>query len=315
MKLGKVNKVELRSVWRHEERDFNKWLAKDGLKLLAEKIGLADVEVKEVEANAGDFYVDILATVNDISGEKIMVIESQLEKTDHNHLGKVLTYAASYDATYVVWICSQVRDEHREVIDWLNSIAESSDKEIYFFLVQIELWKIDNSPPAPVFNVISSPNYWKKSLKRTTSQTIGEMSKIALNFLNKLYENLREKRTIRPPTPSTPSYYFIPIGTSKAGIRVGVSVTQKYIRVGLVFKKELMEKFKAFETEFLQLFKDDEVKIESPEQYKSAYADIFLRKVDFLDEGKLKGYIDWASDKIERLETFVKKHRRELFMT
>ncbi|MCD6463607.1 MAG: DUF4268 domain-containing protein, partial [Thermotogae bacterium] len=125
--LGRLQKITVREVWKDEEKDFNPWLEKEGLQLLAQELGLQNVSVKRREVNVGGFYVDLLAQVEDIPEQtKLMVIEAQLEKTDHKHLGQLLTYAANLDAAYVVWIVENTREEHREAIEWLNTIAESS---------------------------------------------------------------------------------------------------------------------------------------------------------------------------------------------
>lgn len=131
--LGKLKKIDLREAWKHEALDFTQWLAKDeNLALLSEEIGV-DINLIETEANVGSFNVDILA--EDSNGRKI-VIENQLESTNHDHLGKIITYASGYNAEIIIWIVKDVRNEHKQAIDWLN---EHTDEKINFFAIKLEL--------------------------------------------------------------------------------------------------------------------------------------------------------------------------------
>ena len=144
--LSKLKKVNLRSVWAHEAHDFTKWLAEEeNLNILSNEIGI-DITLLQTEANVGNFNVDILAE-EDVTKKKI-IIENQLEITNHDHLGKLITYAAGYDAKAIIWIVKDVRDEHKQAIEWLNKVT---DDQTAFFLIRIELWQIEDSSPAPKF--------------------------------------------------------------------------------------------------------------------------------------------------------------------
>jgi len=158
--LGKLKKIELREGWKHEANDFTKWMAQEeNLALLGNEIGF-DIKLIQTEAKVGSFNVDILAEEEN-TGHKV-IIENQLEVSDHDHLGKVITYASGYDAKVIVWVVKDVREEHRKAIDWLN---ENTNEEIGFYLLKIELWQIENSLPAPKFEMISKPNDWAKAFK------------------------------------------------------------------------------------------------------------------------------------------------------
>ncbi|MCG8321136.1 MAG: hypothetical protein MI921_16655 [Cytophagales bacterium] len=119
MKLGKLEKIiDLRSVWEHEAKDFTNWLAREqNLDLLSNEIGV-NISLIKTEAETGDFSVDILAEEAE-TGKKI-IIENQLERTNHDHLGKIITYASGYEAETVIWIVKEFRNEHKSAIDWLN---------------------------------------------------------------------------------------------------------------------------------------------------------------------------------------------------
>lgn len=165
MKLGKLEKHDLREVWKNEATDFTRWLAEEeNLRLLGDELGLT-IKLVRTEANVGDFNVDILAE-DEETGKKI-VIENQLGITDHDHLGKILTYASGYEATFVIWVAKDVREEHRQAIDWLN---ERTDEGVNFFIVKVELWSIGGSEPAPKFQIISKPNDWTKVLRESVGR-------------------------------------------------------------------------------------------------------------------------------------------------
>ena len=155
--LGAIERVALKDVWPHEAQDFTPWLA-DNLDQLGEALGL-DLELQSSEAAVGPFSLDVLA--HDADGSGPVVIENQLGATDHRHLGQLLTYAAGYDAYAVVWLVREFRDEHRQVLDWLN---QRTGDDTQFFGVVVEAWKIDASRPAPHFRVVTMPNGWYKRL-------------------------------------------------------------------------------------------------------------------------------------------------------
>jgi RecB family endonuclease NucS len=116
MKIAKLDKVDLRELWRHEALDFTKWLAEpDNLELLSDEIGIG-IELVQTEANVGRYNVDILAQEEN-TGKKI-IIENQLESTDHAHLGQLITYAAGLEAEYIIWLVREARDEHQQAVDW-----------------------------------------------------------------------------------------------------------------------------------------------------------------------------------------------------
>ena len=152
--LGKLKEIkDLRKVWPHEALDFTPWLAEeDNLTLLADAVGL-EITVDETESSVGDFNVDIYAT--ETGTDRKIIIENQLEDTNHERLGKLITYASGKSADIVIWVVKRAREEHRSAIEWLNS---HTDDSACFFLCEIKLYKIDDSNMAVKFEVIEKPN-------------------------------------------------------------------------------------------------------------------------------------------------------------
>ena len=237
--LGKIKKVDLREVWKNEALDFTNWLAREeNLSALGDEIGIS-IKLNQTEAPVGKFSVDILAE-DENTGKKI-VIENQLEQTDHNHLGKLITYTSGYDAKIAIWIVKDVRDEHRQAIDWLN---EHTDDDANFFLIKMELWSIDNSLPAPKFQIISRPNNWTKSVRKGLSQ----IAMKELDFLSGFVSYCKEKGStlkLSQPSSSAPAYYQISTGTSKWTIEIKINTQNNTIKEDVSFKdKDLFYKLR-----------------------------------------------------------------------
>lgn len=184
--LAKIERVDLREAWPNEAKDFTPWLA-ENIGELGEALGM-DLELQGTEAVVGGYSLDVLAT----NLNRPVAIENQLEPTNHDHLGKLLTYAAGYDANVVVWLSREFRDEHRQALDWLN---QRTGEDTQFFGVVVELWRIGNSSPAPHFNVIATPNGWRKE---TAARVKGGTSSVTVRqeqyreFFQPLVDTLRE---------------------------------------------------------------------------------------------------------------------------
>lgn len=163
--LGKLVEIkDLRDVWPHEALDFTPWLAKEeNISLLGDTLGL-DITVDEEESPVGDFSVDIFAT--ETGTDRKIIIENQLEDTNHDHLGKLITYASGKSADTIIWLVKRAREEHKSAIEWLNN---HTDEDIRFFLCEIKLYMIGNSDPAVKFEIIEKPNDWSKEIKKTRS--------------------------------------------------------------------------------------------------------------------------------------------------
>lgn len=228
--LDHLKKVELRKVWPHEALDFTKWLSSPAnLNMLGEAVGV-ELELIETESSVGSFNVDIYAQEAG-TGRKV-IIENQLEETNHDHLGKVITYAAGKGAQVIVWVVSHARDEHRQAIEWLN---EHTDNDFGFFLVEIELWTIGDSKPAPRFNVVEQPNEWTKALR--LSENLSETERVKLSYWTKYREIARSTpnflKVFSPQKPTKDHWSTLRCGTS--AYHIALLIDTQHGRTGIEF--------------------------------------------------------------------------------
>lgn len=228
--LDKFKKVELRDVWPHEALDFTNWLSEEpNLAMLSSAVGI-ELELIEAESSVGSFNVDIYAQEAG-TGRKV-IIENQLEDTNHDHLGKVITYAAGKGAEVVVWVVARARDEHRQAIEWLN---QHTDSDFGFFLVEIELWSIGDSLPAPRFNVIEQPNEWTKAIK--LSEGLSETERVKLSYWTKYREIAQATsgflKVFSPQKPSKDHWATLRCGTS--AYRIALLIDTQRGRTGIEF--------------------------------------------------------------------------------
>lgn len=168
-KLGRLERIKLREVWKREDTVFTPWLARpENLQLLADAIGVPELELIQTERQVSEFSLDIIARVP-TTGE-IVAIENQIENSDHRHLGQSIVYAAGTQAKIIVWIVEQFSEGHRAALDWLNRVTSD---DIVFFGVEIEAWRIGDSIPAPKLNVVVRPNEWLREARRQTTSSGG----------------------------------------------------------------------------------------------------------------------------------------------
>ena len=230
--LGRLERVDLRTAWKNEASHFTPWLAEeDNIALLGETIGL-ELEVQGQEQSVGPFKADILC--KNTEDNSLVLNETQLEKTDHTHLGQLLTYAAGLKAVTLVWIAERFTEEHRAALDWINEIT---DEGFHFFGLEIELWKIGESPMAPKFNVVVQPNDWAKTVQEgskgaSTSTPGGQMQ---LGYWTAFGEFLKAASApFKPPKPYPSNW--MPWGLGRGGVQLQAFVTAERVAVGVDIK-------------------------------------------------------------------------------
>lgn len=193
----------MKTVWNHEEHDFTPWLAEENhLSALSDAIGMS-LQLDRIEVPVGPYFADILA--KDASGEYV-VIENQFGKTNHDHLGKLLTYGATLGVSAMVWIAEQFTEEHRKTVEWLN---ERTIDSLSLYAVQLEVLQIDDSPPAIRFNVISQPNQVVRAATAAKSSgSLTETQQMQLEFWTMFRDRLLEKKVIPSAQTPRPQYWF-----------------------------------------------------------------------------------------------------------
>ncbi len=187
VEFGEIINLPMNAIWPHEERDFTPWLAQN-ISKLGDALGGLQLEVEQLEVYTTNFQLDIKA--KEIGTNKIVVIENQIYKTDHKHLGQLITYASFFKAEIIIWISQEVTEDHRSAIDWLNN---NTHENIQFYAVEASIIKIDNSRPALTFKLKAFPNEWEKSLGTVGTITTSETEKLYKVFFQGLIDVLREK--------------------------------------------------------------------------------------------------------------------------
>lgn len=302
--LGRLAPVKLRDVWKSESSDFTPWLALEtNITLLGEAIGL-ELIVEAQEKNVGPFRADILC--KDTASSNWVLIENQLERTDHSHLGQLLTYAAGLHAVTIVWIAERFTDEHRAALDWLNEVTGEG---ISFFGLEIELWKIGDSPAAPKFNVISQPNGWTKTVSdaRDHAGELSEAQNRNFRFWKSFGDRIDELGSpIRKLKPGTDQWKNYALGRS--GFQLTAYINGRDKRIGIIVVINHVERKRDFDRLF-QRRSEIETAIGSPlvwdERPNLKDCQIRLTRADCdpTDETLWKDQQNWL---IEKLVLFKK---------
>ena len=230
MKLGKLKEVDIRSVWAHEQYDFSKWLAtEENIQELGNTLNLSLAEI-ETEKFVGGYRCDIICK-DELTG-KAVLIENQLEQTNHDHLGKIITYASGLDASVIVWIVAEARQEHASAIEWLN---KNTTDEVSFFLIEVHAYTIGNSDPAPQFKIIEQPNDFAKTAKAlSTKGELNDSQVYWLEFWNQFNEVIDKRgKPFNTHKASTDCWYTVAVGSSQCHISIDLVNKEHKIRVRL----------------------------------------------------------------------------------
>lgn len=304
-KLGKLTKLDLRQAWKHEATDLTRWMVEpENIVQLCEEL---DIEVEEVrrEEAVGRFNVDILA--KEVETGRVVIIENQLEVTDHKHLGQLLTYAAGHDASIIIWVVADYREEHQRAIEWFN---RHMPETISFFLVKLELWSIGNSDPAPRFNVVARPNYWGKVVREAgKGNKESETKLVQQEFWEalKTYGIERGTKVSLNQKAHPQHWYTISIGTSRAHMNLTLNTVKQ--RLGCEIRipndpalyQKLMNEKEVIDRELAGLNVEWR---ELPD--KAASRIIALHPADPLDLRTWPGQFEWLISTAERFQQTFK---------
>lgn len=303
--LGRLTRVDLREIWASEASDFTPWLAReDNLEILGDTLGI-DLELEAQEKSVGPFRADILC--KDMGTDAWVLVENQLERTDHGHLGQLLTYASGLSAVTIVWIAARFTEEHRSTLDWLNKITDESFR---FFGLEVELWRIGDSPAAPKFNVVSKPNDWSRSVAQAAraidESELSETRVVQRAYWSAFHQALDEasgpvsgNRKAQPQ-----SWMSYSIGRSSFNLGVGMIRLKKQVRAELYIKTDEAKTF-------FYLLRDQKGAIEQELDYSLEWEElparrdcriaVYLNNADPEDEKDWPRQHDWLAAKLNDL--------------
>ncbi len=304
--LGKLKEIkDLRNIWPHEALDFTPWLAEeDNLALLANAVGL-EITINETESSVGDFNVDIYAT--ETGTDRKIIIENQLEDTNHDHLGKLITYASGKSADIVIWVVKRAREEHQSAIEWLNN---HTDENIAFFLVEIKLYQIGSSDIAVKFEVVEKPNDWTKQIKRNTSNspTLQARYDYWVAFNDYVFQNNTFSKQFNKRKASTDHWMTMSVGSSACHISINQIRKDNLIVVEWYISdnKELFHKFYSHKKEIETEMNMELDWRELPN--KKASRILITHSANFEDKDNWSEQFDWIMDIALKMKKAFRKY-------
>lgn len=311
-KLGTLKDVSIESVWPGEATDFTPWLAhEENITKLSDAIGI-ELEVQQTEVAVGPYFADILARETG-TGDPV-VIENQFGKTDHDHLGKLITYAAVLEASAVVWIASKFTEQHRRAVDWLN---ENGSGHVSYFGVRVEVLQIDDSRPAVRFNVVARPD--PAAIEARAAASAGELSgtrKLQLDWWTAFSQALIESRvapTVRAPRGQY--WYDVPLGRSGMHLSNIASISDNRIGVRVYLTQRLGGD--AALAQLLQQKQEIEKEIGQTLQWNPNPDNrdkiiVIYREADLSRKDKWPEYLEWMVDMTRRFREAFSPRLRHL---
>ena len=313
--LARLQKVDLRDIWVSESSNFTPWLAtEENLELLSETLDL-DLELEAQEKDVGPFRADILCRDSD-NGQWVL-IENQLERTDHTHLGQLLTYASGLQAVTIIWISAKFTEEHRSTLDWLNEIT---NEEFKFFGLEIEAWRIGESPAAPKFNVVAKPNDWSRSVARSAAGIKNEALTPTKLWQQKYWSVLSDfltskNSTVRSQKAHPQHWTDFGIGRSHFTLNATVNKPKQMITLSLYLGSDdatnhfnsLVDRKEDIENQIGEKL----LWMELPNR-KSSRVELQLNNVDASDEKDWQRQHDWLFEKLEIFNAVFRPLIREL---
>ena len=302
--LGTLKEItDLRSIWPHEALNFTPWVA-ENVDLLADAVGL-DITVDETESSVGDFNVDIYAS--ETGTDRKIIIENQLEDTDHDHIGKLITYASGKGADVVIWVVKHAREEHKAAVEWLNN---HTDDKIGFFLCEIKLFQIGDSQIAPAFTVVERPNDWTKEIRKTASANSTQQQRLEYwqAFNDYAFSDANFSRIFNKRKPTTDHWMDFSIGSSACHIAVSQIQKRKAVDVELYINDD-KELFKSLFAHKDEIEKNMEMELEWKELPERKASRILIEKtVDLDDRATWPEQFDYIMDTCIKMKRAFKRY-------
>jgi hypothetical protein len=306
MELGKLKEVDIRKVWQHEQYDFSNWLSKDdNINQLGDTLNLSLTDV-ETEKFAGSYRCDIICK-DEITGKNVL-IENQLEPTNHDHLGKIITYASGLDASVIIWIVESAKEEHSSAIEWLN---KHTDEDVSFFLIEVHAYTIGDSKPAPYFKIIQQPNDFVKQVKNISKNTeLNDSQSNRLEFWNRFNDMLDKMgRPFNKRKATADHWYSVAVGSSQCHISIDLVNREHKIRISMWIpnNKELYDTFylnkDSIEKSLGYLISWDKL-----EGKKAACAYTFIEGLDFNNKDNYDSLMITIIKKVEQFRDSFKPY-------
>ncbi len=302
--LGQLTQIDPRTVWMTEAQHFTPWLASPtGLALLGDAIGL-DLELEFSEAAVGPFRADVVC--RETGNDQLVLIENQLERTDHIHLGQLLTYAAGLKAVTIVWIAREFTDEHRAALDWLNL---HTDDDVSLFGLEIALWKIGASEPAPQFTVISKPNDWTRAAAgaRSGGEAPSETKALQLKFWSALRDHLKDRKSkLKAQAPRPRHWYNFSIGRSNIHLSAIANSAARQVQVKLYLPGPLAKvRFQVLQQQRAEVESQLGGNLVWDEKPQRQACEIItsVGNFDLTNEASWPQHLRWIADTLEKFHT------------
>ncbi len=293
--FASLESQEVREYWEHEAQEFTPWIASEiraeDVSELEDSLGL-DLEIIEEEKSVGRYNVDILAEV--VDDNRNVVIENQLNPSDHDHLGKSIAYASGVDADIIVWISPRFHDEHRDAIQWLN---ENSREGVDLFAIRLEVWKIGESDPAVRLNPVAEPSEWKEKAKRSEGE-LTDTEKLQEEFWTEFRDRIEDRETplsARKPNPQ--HWYNNPIGKTGFELAFILNSRDNELRAELIIRdnaeayRQLIDQSQQIESEF-----DRQLTWHEPEETRAGKERsriVATKSADVTDQDQWDEYLEW----------------------
>jgi len=308
--LSKLEEVEdIRTVWANEALNFTPWLANEGLESLCETIGMSLEFVSREERNVGGI-ADILC--KETGTDRNVIIENQLEPTDADHLGRILSYASALEAKTIIWIATKFDEQYSSTLDWLNRVT---DEDLNFFGIEIHAYTIDNSLPAPQFKIVVCPNEWQKQTKATQKGELTDTKLAQLEYWQGFcnYIQNSQHKLYKPHSPRAQHWCNISIGKGSFDISCTVNSQSNIISVTMIFPQKYYDQLKKYEVDFQKEMPLPVSWVEKGKKSNSKKSQVSVSvEYDFQDENTRQEQYEWFKDICDRFFKFFQKKIKSL---
>jgi len=313
-KFGKLEKVDLRELWRGGIADFNLWLSEeDNIVELGQVTGM-ELQIQKQEIKGGVSQADILC--KNLLTDQFVLIGNQLDRTDHTHLGKLLTGAAGMEAVTIIWIAKAFTEEHQAALNWLNEI---NDQSVRFFGIELEAYKIGDSLPAPEFNIVVRPDSWIKTPKQSaSSQKLTDIELLQLEYWQELKSFMEANHSIVQLLGTPPKSWFnVAKDKGKYFLSVNVNSQDSSLNIWLNIIGENSKE--DFDKLCENAYKDSLIEVNQDLKWYKIRAKIgctvtLKAYADFMERKDWMNQFAWFKENLEKFDKFFRPKIDELLV-